>query len=69
MEEGGRGMSRSGLAKRAESWVACWVVGVRARRFVGRLERGSWDVGIDSGMGSDIVRWKGELVFFSGERV
>jgi hypothetical protein len=29
-------------------------VGVRASRFVGRLERGSWEVGIDSGIGSDI---------------
>jgi hypothetical protein len=28
---------------------------VRARFFVGRLERESADVGIDSGMGSDIV--------------
>ena len=64
-EEVGRGISRMGLAKRAESWVACWVVGVRARRFVGRLERGSWDVGIDSGMGSDIlgVRRGGEVLF------
>lgn len=48
-------MSRSGLEKRADSWLACCVVGVRARRLVGRLERGSWEVGIDSGMGSDIV--------------
>ena len=52
----GRGISRSGLAKRAESWVAWAVVGVKARRLVGRLERGSWDVGMDSGIGSDIVR-------------
>ena len=51
----GRGISRSGLAKRAVRDVACWLVGVRARRLVGRLERGSADVGIDSGMGSDIL--------------
>ena len=29
---------------------------MRARRFVGRLERGSEDVGIDSGIGSDILK-------------
>ena len=52
----GIGMSRSGLAKSAVSCVACWLVGVRARRLVGRLERGSWEVGIDSGIGSDIIR-------------
>ena len=47
--------SLSGLAKRASSEAACWVVGVRARRLVGRFERGSWEVGIDSGIGSDIA--------------
>ena len=47
-------MSRSGLAKRASTWEACCVTGVRARRLSGRLERGSEEVGIDSGMGSDI---------------
>ena len=47
-------MSRSGLAKRASTWEACCVTGVRARRLRGRLERGSAEVGMDSGMGSDI---------------
>ena len=46
---------RSGFAKRAVTWLACCETGARARRFRGRLERGSWDVGIDSGMGSDII--------------
>lgn len=41
MVGGGSGISRSGLAKRAERETAWAVVGVRARRFVGRLERGS----------------------------
>jgi len=36
--------------------LAAWAeVGVRARFLVGRLERGSWEVGIDSGIGSDMV--------------
>ncbi len=48
-------ISRSGLAKSASTWLACWVLGVRARFLSGRLERGSWDVGIDSGIGSDMV--------------
>jgi len=34
---------------------------VRARRLVGRLERGSWEVGMDSGMGSDMVQREGEI--------
>lgn len=49
------GMGMSGFAKRASSWVAWAEVGVRARRFKGRRERGSEDVGMDSGMGSDIL--------------
>lgn len=49
------GMEMSGLAKRASSWVAWAEVGVRARRLRGRRERGSADVGMDSGMGSDIL--------------
>lgn len=49
------GMGMSGFAKRASSWDAWAEVGVRARRFKGRRERGSEDVGIDSGMGSDIL--------------
>jgi len=48
-------MLRSGFAKRASTDEACSPRGVRARFFVGRFERGSADVGIDSGMGSDIV--------------
>ncbi len=52
----GIGMSRSGFAKRASTWDACCVTGVSARRLRGRLERGSWDVGMDSGMGSDILK-------------
>ena len=59
-EEGGMEISRSGLAKRAVTCAACWVVGVRARRFVGRLERGSREVGMDSGIGSDILRSRRE---------
>jgi hypothetical protein len=54
LEEGTR-ISWSGLAKRASSWAAVWERGERARFLVGRLERGSAEVGIDSGMGSDIV--------------
>lgn len=48
-------ISRSGFANRASTWEACSVRGVRARFFTGRFERGSADVGIASGMGSDIV--------------
>lgn len=49
------GISRLGLAKSAVTEEAWALTGVRARRLVGRLERGSAEVGIDSGMGSDIV--------------
>lgn len=49
------GMSMSGFAKSASTWLACAETGVRARRFRGRLERGSADVGMDSGIGSDMV--------------
>lgn len=51
-------ISRPGLAKRASREAAWAEVGVRlaARvRLVGRRERGSADVGIDSGMLADIV--------------
>ena len=48
-------MSRSGLEKRASTDEAWPSRGVRARFFVGRLERGSAEVGIDSGMFSDMV--------------
>ena len=51
----GRAISRSGFAKSASTWLACCEVGVRARRLRGRVERGSCDVGMDSGIGSDIV--------------
>lgn len=57
-------MSRSGLAKRASTWEACCVTWVRARRLRGRLERGSAEVGMDSGMGSDIFCWMDWRVFF-----
>jgi hypothetical protein len=71
--EVGKSMSRSGFANSASTVCACASRDVRARFFVGRLERGSADVGIDSGIGSDIVvvvdrlrrsarlpgRWKG----------
>lgn len=51
----GMGVSRSIFAKRASTCEACCVTGVRARRLSGRLERGSAEVGMDSGMGSDIL--------------
>ena len=48
-------MSRSGFANRASTCEA-WASRVVRRRFlVGRFERGSAEVGIDSGIGSDIV--------------
>ena len=51
----GSGVSGGGgLAKRAESELACWEVGVKARRLEGRLEGREMEVGIDSGTGSDI---------------
>lgn len=53
-------MAASGLAKRASTWEAWAETGVRARRLMGRRERGSADVGIDSGMGSDIFGCFGE---------
>lgn len=45
-----------GAEKRADTEEAWSARGVRARRLVGRLERGSALVGMDSGMGSDMVR-------------
>jgi len=49
-------ISRSGLEKRAEREAACAEMGVSMARFLrGRLERGSAEVGIDSGMFSDIL--------------
>ena len=48
-------ISVSGFAKSAVSWEACWETGVKARFLRGRLERRSADVGMASGMGSDMV--------------
>lgn len=48
-------MSRSGLEKRASTEAAWADEGVRARRLVGRRERGSADVGMDSGTSADMV--------------
>ncbi len=48
-------MSWSGLAKRASTEAACDERGVVARFLVGRWERGSAEVGIESGPGADIV--------------
>lgn len=50
----GMEMSWSGLEKRASTCDAALERGERARFLMGRLERGSADVGIDSGMFSDI---------------
>lgn len=52
-------ISRSGCEKRLVSVAAWRDVGVSVEgriRFVGRWERGSIEVGIDSGIGSDILR-------------
>lgn len=57
--EEGMGISVSGLEKSTVREAAWAVVGVRARRLRGRWERGSAEVGTDSGMGSDIL--KGDL--------
>lgn len=51
---GGICTSRSGLEKREARRVACWAEGVEAKRFLGGCERGTWDCGTDSGIGSDI---------------
>ena len=58
-------ISRSGLAKRASTCADCCEMGVRARFFVGRLERGSADVGMDSGMGSDMLVFRLEFWMLS----
>jgi len=62
-------ISRSGFAKRAVR-VAAWAdTGERALRFVGRRERRSKEVGIDSGIGSDML-WElsvGSDLFGCGE--
>ena len=46
---------RSGCEKSASTCALCWLTGVRARFFVARFERGSAEVGIDSGIGSDMM--------------
>lgn len=55
VEEWGSCRSLLGSLKSVSIWFACSECGVTARRFVGRLLRGSALVGIDSGPGSDIV--------------
>ena len=46
----------SGFANKASKEAACEEMGVSRARFLrGRLERGSEEVGIDSGIGSDIL--------------
>ena len=53
-------ISRSGLAKSASTCCDCWDSGVRARFLVGRWDLRSEDVGMDSGIGSDIfAMWSG----------
>lgn len=53
-EDDGSVISRSGLEKREARRVACWAEGVEADRFLCGCERGTWDCGMDSGIGSDI---------------
>lgn len=55
VEKLGSCRSLLGSLKRVSIWFACSACGVTARRFVGRLLRGSALVGTDSGPGSDIV--------------
>lgn len=63
VDEVGMTISWSGFAKRAETWEDTWERGERARFLRGRFERGSAEVGMLSGMGSDIllvcawIRW------------
>ena len=60
--ESGRRISFEGSLKRVLIALACSVLGVKARRFVGRLLRGSALVGRDSGPGSDMVMsWRARL--------
>lgn len=51
----GMRMSWSGRAKRASTEAAWAERGVRARFLVARWERGSAEVGMDSGPGADMV--------------
>lgn len=55
VDEEGIRISWSGFAKRVEMAEAVSDLGVRARFFVGRLERGSAEVGMDSGIDSDML--------------
>lgn len=48
--------ARSGLAKRASTRADCAVEGVRARFLVGRCDFEEMEVGLDSGMFSDMVK-------------
>lgn len=59
---GGMRISRSGFLKRDDTWAACSVRGVSARFFIGRVVRGSEEVGMDSGMFSDIAVVVGVVV-------
>lgn len=67
-EEEGIGISRSGFEKSAVREAAWAVVGVRARRLRGLWERGSAEVGMDSGMGSDILDGDLSLIADRGRR-
>lgn len=57
----GSAISRSGLEKREARRVACWAEGVEANRFLYGCERGTWDCGTDSGIGSDIFFFSIEI--------
>lgn len=59
MEEDGRLITWSGLEKRDEICEAVWERGERARFLRGRFERGSAEVGMLSGIGSDITNSDG----------
>ena len=50
-------MGLSGFAKRVSRCAACFETGETARRFRGRELRRSEEVGIDSGMFSDMLAW------------
>lgn len=51
----GRAMTWSGFSKRASREAAWADTGPRRRFLTGRLDRGSADVGMLSGMGSDML--------------
>lgn len=55
LEAGGSSRGRDGSAMRVDISSAVAEVGVRARRLRGLRERGSMEVGTDSGIGSDMV--------------